>query len=275
MEALQGLRAELHFEIFTTVPEWFFADSARGPFACHPLRSDVGLVQRSPLEEDPRATVALLEEFVPFDEVLVERLAADVTRLGCAAVVVDIAPLGIVVAERAGLPSILVENFTWDWIYEGYFDREPRLRPFADYFGEQFERATSWVQTEPRCRPVARARQVPPVSRRPRTAPSEVRRRLGVDANRPMVLLTMGGAAVPLPFLDRLAAFREAAFVVLANAEEVTRRDNLILLTERSPVYLPDLMAAADLIVGKVGYSTVAEAYAARTRYAMVVGRSE
>ena len=58
--------------------------------------------------------------------------------------------------------------------------------------------------------------------------------------------------------------------MVLANVEEVTRRDNLILLTERSPVYLPDLMTTADLIVGKVGYSTVAEAYAAGTRYAMV-----
>ena len=177
MAALRDLRAGLRFEIFTTVPEWFFADSVPGPFACHPVRVDVGLVQRSPLEEDPRATVALLEEFVPFEESLVESLAAEVTELGCAAVVVDIAPLGIAVAERAGLPSILVENFTWDWIYEGYFDREPRLRPFAEYFSGQFERATSWVQTEPRCRPVPRAKHVPPVSRGPRTGSRRFERR--------------------------------------------------------------------------------------------------
>ena len=39
-------------------------------------------------------------------------------------------------------------------------------------------------------------------------------------------------------------------------------------LPHHSPVYHPDLVRAADVVVGKLGYSTVAEAYAAGTRFA-------
>ena len=270
MEALVGLRPGLRLEVFTTVPEWFFSDSLTVAFQRHPLRSDVGLVQRSPLEEDPAATAGALERFLPFDDQRLDTLARELQILGCTAVVVDIAPLGIAVAHRAGLPSILVENFTWDWIYEAYFESEPRLRRFADYFGEWFEKCTHWIQTEPVCRPVARARPVAPVSRAQRLEAAETRELLGVEPDRPIVLLTMGGAAVRLPFVEQLERQADLVFVAMANVEEVSRRSNVILLPERSPIYLPDLMAAADAVVGKVGYSTVAEAFAAGQRYAIV-----
>ena len=41
---------------------------------------------------------------------------------------------------------------------------------------------------------------------------------------------------------------------------------HLRLLPHHSPIYHPDLVAAADLVVGKLGYSTVAESFAAGTR---------
>ena len=34
-------------------------------------------------------------------------------------------------ADRAGLPSVLVENFTWDWIYRLAEGRCPALAGFA------------------------------------------------------------------------------------------------------------------------------------------------
>ncbi|MCL4839807.1 MAG: hypothetical protein KJ058_17790, partial [Thermoanaerobaculia bacterium] len=45
---------------------------------------------------------------------------------------------------------------------------------------------------------------------------------------------------------------------------------NLLLLPHHTPVYHPDLVAAADLVVGKLGYSTVAEAARAGCRFAYV-----
>ena len=35
-------------------------------------------------------------------------------------VVSDAPPLGCAAAAAAGIPSVVITNFTWDWIYEGY-----------------------------------------------------------------------------------------------------------------------------------------------------------
>ncbi|HXT19713.1 MAG TPA: hypothetical protein VN923_03090, partial [Thermoanaerobaculia bacterium] len=68
----------LEVELFTTVPEWFFAASLRGPFGYHPVRTDVGLAQRDAMDEDLTATVRELDAFRPWPPALVDGLAATV-----------------------------------------------------------------------------------------------------------------------------------------------------------------------------------------------------
>ena len=125
IEALSA-RRPVAAHVFTTAAEWFFADSLRVPWTYHAVRTDIGLVQRDALDEDPAATARELDRFLPFDAALVDRLAAELRVLGCAAVLCDIAPLGIAVARAAGLPVALVENFTWDWICLLYTSPSPR-----------------------------------------------------------------------------------------------------------------------------------------------------
>jgi hypothetical protein len=99
MEGIRGRVEDVRFEIFGGTPKWFFEDSVRAEFSYHRTRTDVGLVQKSPVEEDPAATVAALEGFLPFDSARVGELAEAVKRGGCRAVLCDISPLGIAVAE--------------------------------------------------------------------------------------------------------------------------------------------------------------------------------
>ncbi|WP_217995096.1 hypothetical protein, partial [Methylogaea oryzae] len=139
MQALRQLRPSLQLHIYTRVPRWFFRDSlGEDGWQYHETMTDIGLVQASPMSEDLPATLSALDAFLPFSDTLVERLAAQVAAQGCELIVCDIAPLGIAVARRAGIPSALVENFTWDWIYQGYFDAEPRLAAHADYLAALF-----------------------------------------------------------------------------------------------------------------------------------------
>ena len=93
---------------------------------------DVGFRQASALVADLDATIDALGRFVPFDDALVTELADRVRSTGCKAVLCDISPLGIAVAERAGVPSLLVESFTWPWLYEPFFDDPAQI--FAPYF---------------------------------------------------------------------------------------------------------------------------------------------
>ena len=51
---------------------------------------------------------------------LVASEAAYLRRTEASATVGDIPPLAFAAAHAAGIPSIAIGNFTWDWIYEGY-----------------------------------------------------------------------------------------------------------------------------------------------------------
>jgi hypothetical protein len=264
MAGLQARHPWLQFEVFSQVPRWFFEASLAGPFTHSDVLTDIGLVQTSPLHEDLPQTVQRLNEFLPLDEARVAALARQVR--GCALVMCDISPLGIAVARAAGLPSVLIENFTWDWIYEGYVAEAPGLRPHIDYLRQLFASAHYHVQTAPACdSPYPAHLLTQPVSRSPRTPAAQVRERLGISAQARAVLVTMGGIAAGYSFLDRLGEQAGLHFVVPGGSDAPERRANCTLLPHRSEFYHPDLVSACDVLVGKVGYSTLAEAYHAGT----------
>ena len=82
--------------------------------------TDIGLVQETPLYADLARTVERLNRFIPFEGSEISGLAMKIDRLNCELVICDIAPMGIAVGREAGVPSLLVENLTWDWVYQEY-----------------------------------------------------------------------------------------------------------------------------------------------------------
>ena len=270
MAALLQRQPALRFEIYTQTPRWFFDDSLTGPFTYHSLLADVGLAQVSPLVEDLPETIRRLDEFAPFRPALVAGLAAQLRGQRCALVLCDISPLGIAAARAAGLPSVLIENFTWDWIYEGYAAEAPALQPHIDYLREIFASADHHLQAAPVCAPHPAAYVVSPISRRPRTPRQRIREQLGLPPQATAVLVSMGGIQSRYHFLDRLADHGDIFFVVLGGSEAGERRGNVVLLPHHTPFFYPDLLNACDVVVGKVGYSTVAEAYHAGLPYGCV-----
>ena len=58
VEALGSRLPELEVELWTSVPRWFFAESLTVGYRYRELACDVGLVQRSPVEEDLPAVAA-------------------------------------------------------------------------------------------------------------------------------------------------------------------------------------------------------------------------
>lgn len=269
MDALRRRQPTLRFHVFTTVPRWFLAESLPDCFEYHHCCTDVGLVQVSPLEEDLEATVEALGRAPWRDSNVVESLARRVEQRGCILVLADISPLGLRVARRAGLPSVLVENFTWDWIYHN-IDGPEALGAHGDELAADFDAADLRIQTSPVCRAVTGAIRVGPVARAPRSSRAEIRLRLGIPGDEPMVLASMGGVGWDYGPLDRMMAADGPWVVVPGGAEAETRHGRLLLLPFHSAYFHPDLVQAADVVVGKLGYSTVAEVCHAGTAFAYV-----
>ena len=263
MDEIYRMRPDAVFEIFTTVPMWFFSASLGAPFHYHECPCDVGLVQRSALEEDIEATVSLLDEVDLLAEIAIAPLAEKVSRLGCHAVVADIAPQGLAVARSAGLPSILVENFTWDWIYRAYASVCPSIGRWIERFERVFAQCDLRIQAEPWCRQVECALRVGPISRRPREDGATIRARLGFEQETPMLLVSMGGIPWRFSGLERAAEVTGVSIVVPGGGSTETRSGSLIVLPHHSRFHHPDLVHAADGGLAKLGYSTVAEVWSA------------
>jgi hypothetical protein len=270
MEALRRIRPEIGFEIFTTVPEWFFSESLSLNFAYHRVTTDIGLVQKDAFHEDLEATRRSLDLFIPFQPRHVSTLAGQLLAAGCEGVVCDISPLGIAAARLAGIPSVLVENFTWDWIYSGYPAHRALLQPHIDYLSALYARADLHVRTEPACDVREADLSVGPISRRVRTGRKDLRQKLGIPAEGEMVLVTGGGFPKAYPFLDRLRGRPEIFFVLAGIGTARVEEENLLLLPPASGVFHPDLVHAADAVVGKAGYSTIAEVYRAAVPFGFV-----
>ncbi len=261
MNAIQERAPGTRFEIYTRVPEWFFQESLKGSFSYHELLTDVGLVQEGPLRSNLTETVECLDQFMPFAPELLETLAGRMNRSKCRMVLCDISPLGIAAAREAGGPWVLVENISWDWVYREYAHETAGLTPHMKALERLFSRADVHIQTTPVCFRKRVHLTTEPVSRRPRSDRHAVRKALGISERTKVVLITMGGIPKDHGFIARLSREKGVYFVVPGAGKGFGTFGNVRLLPHHSRFYHPDLVHAADAVVGKVGYSTLAEVH--------------
>lgn len=262
LQVLNAMTPELEIHIFTRVPRWFFDTSLSFPFHYHDCLSDIGLVQSNPLDEDLQATIQKLSTFIPFHPEGLREIAEYLQKINCQVVVCDISPFGIAAAQSAGIPSVLVENFTWDWIYSGYLEQVPEFSSYIAEFQKVFRCADAHIQTQPVSVPDPRANLITnPVARPPRVSKVEIRRQLHIPMEARLVLLTMGGFELKYDFLGSAAVDQNIWFVIPGGAPEMTIAGNLVLIPHHSNFYHPDLVHASDAVVSKAGYSTISEVF--------------
>ena len=271
MQAISDIDAAVEFEIFTTVPSWFFQDSMSVPFNYHTQLTDVGLVQKTAFQADLNKTVNRLNDFLPFPSPLIADLAATITALDCVLIICDISPMGISVGSEAGVPTVLVENFTWDWIYEPYASDHGGFNRHINYLRTLYEAVDYHIKTEPVCCPTSADLTTLPVSRKMTAPVSRIRKRLGIPEDARVVLITIGGINQGYGFLKKLKRFPDVHFILPGAGPEMEIRENCVILPYRSDFHHPDLVNASDAVVGKVGYSTLAEVYHAGVPFGYVM----
>ncbi len=262
MNALHRLDPNLHFDIFTKVPPWFFQDTLNANFTHHTLLSDIGLVQNSSLSQNLDATIAALDKLYPLQEAQMTALTDRLRELSVEAILCDIAPMGLAAADRLERPSFLVENFTWDWIYEGYLEQAPKLAPFIEIHQALNNLARYHIQAVPVCRPNPNSDlTTAPICRRWRQSTEVIRHHLELSTEQPVILVTMGGVQEKYDLMGHFKRFPERTFILPGSTDTLIRDANVIRLPYKSDFYHPDLVNMANVVVGKAGYSTVSEIY--------------
>jgi L-arabinokinase len=228
-----------------------FADVAGPSVDVQVLEADTGVAQLDSLHLDEDETARQAGAFFAGFERRVAIEAEMIRGAGANLVVGDIPPLAFAAAARAGVPSLAIGNFTWDWIYSIYpaFDR---LAPDAiPAIRRAYATATRALRLplhggfEPMA---AVTRDIPFIARRSTRDAADTRRLLGLSGDRPIVLPSFGGYGADLP-LDALR--RSERFTLIESARELP-----------AGLHYQDLVAAADVVVSKPGYGIVSECVA-------------
>jgi hypothetical protein len=162
--------------------------------------------------------------------------------------------------KSASLP-VLLENFTWDWIYRGYGSSWAELRAYVGMFQELYRQADYHIQTVPVCAPCRCDLLTGPIARRLRRTREATRRMLGLNPTRKAVLVSMGGEGFRGLRIRWPENVPDIVLLVPGTTEIARPPDNLRILPFDEHLHHPDLVASCDAVIGKAGYSTIAEVY--------------
>jgi L-arabinokinase len=275
---LQGLAPDLPITVSTQVPPWLFERSLDSSVTLRNVECDTGLIQTDSLRADERGSIQRASEFYATFDDLVLREATLLRGLGARLVLGDIPPLAVAAAAAAGIPSVAIGNFTWDWIYEGFQEHlsaHPSLVPIIRHAYAQ----AALVLRLPLHGGFAGLdrviRDIPLIARRSAHTRSECRRALGLPDGT-LLLLSFGGyglhglnPATPERLPDRTLVITDDASGsdlwrarpsrdrVSRNVAQVSESD----LRRRGCQY-EDLVRAVDIVVTKPGYGIVSECIA-------------
>jgi hypothetical protein len=257
---VSGLTAILR----TRVPARFFEANLQIAWEVSEAEQDVGCVQHGPLRIDVAATWA---EHRRFHEQWEDKVAAEVHAIRSgkpALVLADISYFAIEAAARSEVSAVGLCNLSWDGILKVFFKlgRQEQVDVIRR-IQESYRLADLMIRIAPGI-PMEAFRtivDVGPVTELATPDPSLLRAVVGADSHERVVLVAFGGIALDgLPF-DRLARMNGYRFVVSGPVPDESER---IRSSASIPMAFGPLLASADLIVTKPGYSTVVTAVAYR-----------
>jgi len=276
INAVLARRPDTRIGVRTAAPRWLFDLTVKGKIAFSTLEADTGVVQSDALTLDEADTI---RRAAAFHSDLVTRAASEtrvLRELGAGLIVGDIPPLAFAVGGAAGVPSIALGNFTWDWIYSDY----PRVRlapSLLPTIRGAYARASMALRLPMSAgfESFSNIKDIPFIARHATRTREEVCKILKLPADRPLVLMSFGGYGIPNLDTDALAKFKKYT-VINAASRQVARarketplveRQGAFVFVNEEPMYdaglrYEDLVRAAEAVVTKPGYGIVSEAIA-------------
>jgi hypothetical protein len=251
-----------HLEILLVgqTPQWFW-ESNRLPnckFSYLGCFTDVGLIQEGPFEHDLKKTYQALIQFLDFSDLTINPIIESVYSFKPNFILCDISPLGIKIGTRLKIPTILIENFTWDWIYELYAPAKREFKGIILSLKELYDQVSYRIQCRPFCSPVNESIKTMPIFREPILNKKTVLSQLNLPNSAKYILVTTGGISMERK-VDKLAS--DFFLVVPGEYQEIQMVNKVIYLPMKSAIPFPDLVNSSVCVVGKAGYGTVAECW--------------
>ncbi|BAM83483.1 hypothetical protein, conserved [Cyanidioschyzon merolae strain 10D] len=255
------------------------------------VKLDVGCIQSDALTIDAAATLTAYREINERRQTLIRVESAMLRRLQPQLILADAVALAAAAAKAAALSDrfVFVTNFLFSAIYDQFLSEIPSLntpqnRALVERMAMDESEAPVWVQLSPGLVPPLRSFggrcfSAGPVSRPWKSTRAETRRRLGISLSARVLLVCFGSfdcktlfgeQGCPLhSFLEQVDLIREPGspwrMMLLTEYDAVSSSPRVRFVHPSAATYVPDLIQAADVVLGKLGYGISAECLAAGT----------
>nr|CAD1825412.1 unnamed protein product [Ananas comosus var. bracteatus] len=258
--------------VVTGAPDFVFTTEIQSPnLHIRKVLLDCGAVQADALTVDRLASLEKYHQtaVVPRESILATEVEW-LNSIKADLVVSDVVPVACRAAADAGIRSVCVTNFSWDFIYAeyvmaaGHHHRSIVWQIAEDYSHCEFLLRLPGYCPMPAFRDVI---DVPLVVRRIHKSRSEVRKELAISDDVKVVIFNFGGQ--PAGWKLKQDWLPDGWLCLVCGASDKQELPpNFIKLAK--DVYTPDLIAASDCMLGKIGYGTVSEALAYKLPFVFV-----
>ncbi|AMY09799.1 hypothetical protein LuPra_03025 [Luteitalea pratensis] len=269
INAFGALRPDQPIHVFTKASRWLLDRTITVPVTIVEQAVDSGAIQRDSLQLDVPATLASAAQFEAGADEAAVALAREFRARHVQVAVCDAPPMPCTAAHLAGVPAVVLANFTWDWIFEDFIAEHPAFAELPARLGVRYARAdAAWrLPMHGGFGTVRTVLDFPWIARRSRRGRAELRRLIGAGDARPLVLISFGGYGVANMALAHHAG-APYRLVLSGGAEHSPTDappDALHLDRERLDALglrYEDLVAAVDVVASKPGYGIVSECVA-------------
>ncbi|WP_027108636.1 glycosyltransferase [Lacticigenium naphthae] len=217
----------------------------------HDLQTDVGLItHRNSLKIDKEKTEKEVTEFTEKWDEIIETEADLLKGKTIDWIVCDISPIGALVADRLGVRSVGLSNFTWVEQYENLHMDPSIVRRFKDAYAH-FNRFVEYELSVPMEHETTKVDRLNFVSRKvSRQRVSEIKEKYG------SAIMITAGKSVDI---EKITIQDYDGTVFYTSGIEVTGSGRKVALPANI-IDTQNYIAASEMVIAKAGWGTIAEA---------------
>ncbi|EEF27528.1 conserved hypothetical protein [Ricinus communis] len=244
--------------IVSAVPAAHLQSRIHGAFEHIPDAVDFGMKMISALDVQPEASFAAYQDF---HRDWPRKIEAEIGRIQSLApdfVLTNVAYLPLAAARRAGVACAAICSLNWVDILQHYCGDMPGAEAILVQMREAYAAAERFFRVTPgmEMETLSNVESVGPIARIGRNRREEIVRRLGLNLDDQLVLVSMGGIATDSPMADWPL---QPGVHWLVPQEWAVPRQDVSTLSELDMDFT-DVLASCDAMVCKPGYGSFTEA---------------
>jgi len=226
------------------------------------VNEDVGVYQKDSLSLDLLKTKLALQEFEKNKNSLLDLEARYCKQHNISLILTDVGSFPIILAVEVGIPSVLIGNFTWDFVYENYVKDDSYFQIITDLIRTEYSFATEALFLPFTCPMPSflESTRVGMVGRKPNLTKSDARAFFEFSEEFTYILLSFGAYGLT----DFQMNWNRLPDHIKLVASGVPGIDTRRVFTPKPGDY-PNLVRACDFVLTKPGYGILAETFYAKT----------